>query len=52
LVKVLQYGRADLYERWGKTADAHRYFAKLLAVDPTFYDVADRAAALQTNAGQ
>ncbi len=52
LVKLLEYGRADLYERWGKTADASRYFAKLLAADPTFYDVAGRAEALKTGSSQ
>jgi tetratricopeptide (TPR) repeat protein len=52
LIKVLQYGRADLYEREGKKADAYRYFAKLMAADPGYYDVADRTAALQPDVSQ
>jgi tetratricopeptide (TPR) repeat protein len=47
LVKLVEYGRADLYERLGKTDDAYKYFSRLLAEDPQFFDVEERAAALK-----
>ncbi len=50
LVKLVEYGRADMYERWGKQADALRYFQRLYATDPQFYDIADRVSALQAGA--
>ena len=50
LVKVVEYGRADMYERWGKLKEAYKYFSALYSKDPRFYDIADRVAALQQNA--
>jgi tetratricopeptide (TPR) repeat protein len=47
LVKIVEYGQADMYERWGRTAEARRQFEKLYAYDPQFYDVAERVEALQ-----
>ncbi len=47
LVKIVEYGHADMYERWGKTAEALKQFEKLYAYDPQFYDVAKRVEALQ-----
>jgi tetratricopeptide (TPR) repeat protein len=47
LVKIVQYGCADMYERWGKKAEARRRFEKLYAYDPQFYDVAERVEALR-----
>ncbi|MBN1120750.1 MAG: DUF4236 domain-containing protein [Anaerolineae bacterium] len=46
LVKIVQYGHADMVERWGKKAEARKQFEKLYALDPQFYDVADRVNAL------
>jgi tetratricopeptide (TPR) repeat protein len=46
LVKIVEYGHADMYERWGKKAEAGRQFEKLYAFDPQFYDVGERVAAL------
>jgi tetratricopeptide (TPR) repeat protein len=47
LIKIVQYGHADMYERWGKKAEARKQFEKLYAYDPQFYDVAERVEALQ-----
>jgi tetratricopeptide (TPR) repeat protein len=47
LVEIVQYGHADMYERWGKKAEARKQFEKLYAYDPQFYDVAMRVGALQ-----
>jgi len=47
LVEIVQYGHADMYERWGKKAEALKQFEKLYAYDPEFYDVSDRVSALE-----
>jgi tetratricopeptide (TPR) repeat protein len=47
LVKLVEYARADLYERQGKTDDAYKYFSRLLAEDPQFFDVEERATILK-----
>ncbi|NDJ52734.1 MAG: DUF4236 domain-containing protein [Chloroflexi bacterium] len=48
LRNLLQYARADMFERWGKRADARRYFEKLFAQAPGFLDVVDRVKHLQS----
>jgi tetratricopeptide (TPR) repeat protein len=43
---LVAYGCADLYERWGKTAQARKGFEHVFAENPQFYDVGQRIAAL------
>jgi len=46
LIKIIRYGHADMYQRWGKKAEARKQFEKLYAYDPQFYDVEERVNAL------
>lgn len=47
LLKALQYARADMFTRWGKQAEAKKYYEKLYAADPSFADVSKRLKALK-----
>jgi tetratricopeptide (TPR) repeat protein len=47
LMKLLMYAHADLYERTDRAADARKLFERVYAMEPTFYDVADRVEALK-----
>ncbi|NDJ35259.1 MAG: DUF4236 domain-containing protein [Chloroflexi bacterium] len=47
LLNLVQYARADMFERWGKRADARRYFEKLYSADPSFANVEARLKALE-----
>lgn len=51
LLKTAEYARADLYARWGKSAEARTYFEKLYAADPSFADVAERVKGLKKQGG-
>jgi tetratricopeptide (TPR) repeat protein len=43
---LVHYGCADLYERWGKIAQARKGFEHIFAESPEFFDVKERIAAL------
>lgn len=43
---MVLYGRADLYERRGKRAQARKTFERIFAEAPNFFDVQQRIAAL------
>jgi tetratricopeptide (TPR) repeat protein len=47
LMKLLMYAHADLYERTERAAEARKLFEHVYAMEPTFYDVADRVEALK-----
>lgn len=47
LLRLAQYARADLFVRWGKPAEARKYFEKLFAESPGFKDVKARVEALR-----
>lgn len=48
LRKIIRYGRADLYERMGKRAQARKAFEQIFAEDPGFADLSERIAALSS----